>query len=395
MNNRCHHRKNMATDQDSSALIQKGPGMKPAISFASDYTKTAHPAILKRLMDMNTEQNPGYGSDDICKSAADKIKRACECPGAEIFFLVGGTQTNQTVIDMLLKPYEGVVAAETGHIAAHEAGAVEFGGHKVLTLRQDNEGKNKEVADSKSPVDANGFDPGSSIGKISAAALKEYLKTFFADGNHEHMVFPGAVYISHPTEYGTLYTKKELQDISAVCREFEIPLFLDGARLGYGLMSKRTNVTLKDIAELTDVFYIGGTKVGAMFGEAVVFTKGGKPKYHIPIVKQHGALLAKGWILGAQFDTLFTDDLYLGISKNAIEMAELLRNGLEQKGYEFFLDSPTNQQFIIIEDAKLKELEKNVGYSFWEKYDDTHTVIRLATDWATTKEDIDLLMKYL
>jgi threonine aldolase len=324
----------------------------------------------------------GYGTDGYCESAADKIKAACGCPDAEVFFLVGGTQTNQTIIDMLLKPYEGVVAAQTGHIAVHEAGAVEFSGHKVLTLPAEGE-----------ETDTDKY--GSNVGKISAKDLKNLLVKFYGDDSYEHMVFPGAVYISHPTEYGTLYTKKELQDISAVCREYEIPLFLDGARLGYGLMSKRTDVTLKDIAELADVFYIGGTKVGAMFGEAVVFTKGGKPRHHVPIIKQHGALLAKGWLLGVQFDTLFTDDLYFKISKNAIDMAELLREQLRAKGYKFFLDSPTNQQFIIVEDSKLKEIEPNVGYSFWEKYDDTHTVIRLATDWATTEENIETLMKYL
>ena len=354
--------------------------MAQKISFSSDYTRNAHPAILKRLLDMGMEQNVGYGSDDICKSAADKIKKACDCPEAEVFFLVGGTQTNQTIIDMLLKSYEGIVAAQTGHIAAHEAGAIEFSGHKVLTLPPKGEETNTDKY-------------GSNVGKISAKDLKALIDKHYADDSFEHMVFPGAVYISHPTEYGTLYTKKELQDISAVCREYNIPLFLDGARLGYGLMSKRTDVTLKDIAELTDVFYIGGTKVGAMFGEAVVFTKGGKPTHHIPIIKQHGALLAKGWLLGVQFDTLFTDNLYFNISSNAIEMAELLKERLREKNYEFFLDSPTNQQFIIISDDKLAELGKNVGYSFWEKYDDTHTVIRLATDWATTKENIDTLMK--
>ncbi len=356
--------------------------MGQKITFASDYTRNAHPRILKRLMGMGLEQNVGYGTDDICRSAADKIKKACECPGAEVFFLVGGTQTNQTIIDMLLKSYEGVVAAQTGHVAAHEAGAIEFSGHKVLTLPSTGE-----------ETDTDRY--GSNIGKISAKELKAYLETFYGDDNHEHMVFPGAVYISHPTEYGTLYTKKELSDISAVCSKYEIPLFLDGARLGYGLMSKRTDVTLKDIAELTDVFYIGGTKVGAMLGEAVVFTKGGKPLHHVPIIKQHGALLAKGWLLGVQFDELFTDNLYFDISRNAIDMAEKLRDGLKDKGYEFFLDSPTNQQFIIIDDEKLKELEKNVGYSFWEKYDDARTVIRLATDWATTDEDINTLMEYL
>ena len=356
--------------------------MSNKLSFASDYTRNCHPEILKRLMDMGMDQNVGYGTDDICKSAADKIREAGSCPDADVFFLVGGTQTNQTIIDMLLKFYEGVVAAQTGHIAVHEAGAVEFSGHKVITLPAEGEETDTEKY-------------GSNIGKISAKDLKKLLSKFYADDSYEHMVFPGAVYISHPTEYGTLYTRKELQDISAICREYEIPLFLDGARLGYGLMSKRTDVTLKDIVELTDVFYIGGTKVGAMFGEAVVFTKGGKPKHHVPIIKQHGALLAKGWLLGVQFDTLFTDDLYFRISKNAIDMAELLKDKLQEKGYKFFLDSPTNQQFIIIEDSKLKELDNAIGYSWWEKYDDTHTVIRLATDWATTKENIDTLMQYL
>ena len=356
--------------------------MGQKISFSSDYTRNAHPAILKRLTDMGLEQNVGYGTDPICDSAAEKIKKACECPGAEVFFLVGGTQTNQTIIDMLLESYEGVVAAGTGHIAAHEAGAIEFSGHKVLTLPNEGEETYTERY-------------GSNIGKISAKDLEAYLDTFFADGNHEHMVFPGAVYISHPTEYGTLYTKKELSDISEVCRAAGIPLFLDGARLGYGLMSKRTDVTLRDIAQLTDVFYIGGTKVGAMFGEAVVFTKGGKPRHHVPIIKQHGALLAKGWLLGVQFDTLFTDDLYFSISKNAIDMAEELKSRLKEKNYEFFLDSPTNQQFIIVDNDKLNELDENVGYSFWEKYDNNHTVIRLATDWATTKEELDTLMNYL
>ncbi len=353
-----------------------------SISFASDYTKGAHPKILEALIANNLNQMPGYGTDAICDRAKLKIKEACGCPGAEVFFLVGGTQTNQTIIDMLLKPYEGVVAAGTGHIAQHEAGAVEFSGHKVLTITPAGE-----------ETDTDRF--GSEIGKISAVELDAYIEAFYSDGNHEHMVFPGAVYISHPTEYGTLYTRKELTDISSVCRKHGIPLFLDGARLGYGLMSKRTDVSLKDIAELTDVFYIGGTKVGALFGEAVVFPKGCPVQHPVPVIKQHGALLAKGWLLGLQFDTLFTDGLYFEISRNAIEMAELLREKLKEKGYTFLLDSPTNQQFIMIDNDKLKEIEGQVGYSYWQKGDSTHTVIRLATDWATTKEDIDRLMEYL
>ena len=352
------------------------------ISFSSDYTKGAHPQILKRLAETNLEQNPGYGTDDHCKAAAEKIKEVIGINDAQVFFLVGGTQTNQTIIDMLLKPYEGVVAASTGHIAAHEAGAIEFSGHKVLTLDY----RGEETGTDKY---------GDNIGKISAKALTELLERFYGDDNHEHMVFPGAVYISHPTEYGTLYTKKELTDISKVCKQYQIPLFLDGARLGYGLMSRRTDVTIKDIAENVDVFYIGGTKVGALFGEAVVFTGSDPVKHPTPIIKQHGALLAKGWLLGLQFETLFTDNLYFDISKNAIDMAELLKEGLLAKGYRLFLDSPTNQQFVIMDNDKLKTLDGKVGYGFWEKYDDTHTVIRFATDWATTKEDVDTLMSIL
>ena len=356
--------------------------MDKRISFSSDYTKGAHPRILERMTETNFEQIDGYGTDEYCKSAADKIKEACGTPDADVFFLVGGTQTNQTIIDMLLAPYEGIVAASTGHIAAHEAGAIEHAGHKVITLPNRGEEKDTEKY-------------GSDIGKISAADLKKLLKDFYDDSNHEHMVFPGAVYVSHPTEYGTLYTKKELENISQVCKEYKIPLFLDGARLGYGLMSKRTDVSLKDIASLVDVFYIGGTKVGALFGEAVVFTKGVTTKHPIPVIKQHGALLAKGWLLGLQFDTLFTDDLYFELGRNAIETAELLKDGLKKKGYEIFLDSPTNQQFVIVSNEKLKELDKNVRYGFWEKYDENHTVIRFATDWATEKADVERLLELL
>lgn len=361
--------------------------MPDKISFSSDYTKGAHPRILQRLSDTNFEQMPGYGTDDYCKSAADKIKKACGKPDADVFFLVGGTQTNQTIIDMLLKPYEGVVAAQTGHVAAHEAGAIEFSGHKVLTLPSLSKANEDDRA-GEAVYDEQ-------VGKIKASDLRALISGFYADDNHEHMVFPGAVYISHPTEYGTLYTKAELTEISEVCREYKLPLFLDGARLGYGLMSKRTDVTLADIANLVDVFYIGGTKVGALFGEAVVFTKGAPTTHPVPIIKQHGALLAKGWLLGLQFDTLFTDDLYFDISRNAIEMADLLRKSLVDKGYRLYIDSPTNQQFIVMEDDRLKELASHVGYGFWEKLDETHTVIRLATDWATTREDIEELMKWL
>jgi threonine aldolase len=356
--------------------------MDKRISFSSDYTKGAHPRILERLQETNFEQTDGYGTDDYCKSAADRIKRICGCPDADVFFLVGGTQTNQVITDMLLQPYEGIIAADTGHIAVHEAGAIEHSGHKVLTIPHSGDEKN-----------IGRF--GDNIGKISAGSLRSFLGTFYNDANHEHMVFPGAVYISHPTEYGTLYSKAELTSISEVCKEYHLPLFLDGARLGYGLMSLRTDVTIQDIARLTDVFYIGGTKVGALFGEAVVFPAGVTTRHPVPVIKQHGALLAKGWLLGLQFDTLFTDDLYFCISSNAIRMAELLKEGLRERGYSFFIDSPTNQQFIIVDDDRLKELDRNVRYSFWEKYDEKSTVIRLATDWATTEDDIKKLMEFL
>ena len=356
--------------------------MDKKISFSSDYTKGAHPNILQRLSETNFEQIDGYGTDHYCKEAADKIKKVCECPDADVFFLVGGTQTNQTITDMLLEPYEGIIAASTGHVAAHEAGAIEHAGHKVLTILNVGEERDTERY-------------GDNIGKISATELKKFIDAFYADESHEHMVFPGAVYVSHPTEYGTLYTKKELEDISAVCKEYKLPLFLDGARLGYGLMSKRTDVTIQDIARLTDVFYIGGTKVGALFGEAVVFPKGVTVKHPIPVIKQHGALLAKGWLLGLQFDTLFTDNLYFELGKNGIETAEILKKGLIERGYKLFLDSPTNQQFVIMPNEKLTDLKRNVNYGFWEVYDEKHTVIRFATDWATTKQDIERLFEFL
>ena len=358
--------------------------VRQKISFSSDYTKGAHPKILERLSDTNYDQYEGYGSDELCESAAEKIKTLCGCPDGDVFFLMGGTQTNQTVIDMLLAPYEGVVAADTGHVASHEAGAIEFSGHKVLT-----------VPCMREPMRDGSCMYSDSIGKIRAEDIRKLIASFYSDDNHEHMVFPGAVYISHPTEYGTLYSKAELTEISGVCKEFDIPLFLDGARLGYGLAGSGTDVTLRDIASLADVFYIGGTKVGALFGEAVVFPHGVTTKHPIPVIKQHGALLAKGWLLGLQFDTLFTGGLYFELGKNAIEKAEILRKKLVEKGYRIFIDSPTNQQFIVIENDRLEKLAEHVGYGFWERLDDTHTVIRLATDWATTSEDIDTLMMYL
>lgn len=340
------------------------------ISFESDYIEGAHEKILERLLETNFEQLPGYGNDIYCERAKEKIRAACECPDADIYFLTGGTQTNATVIDALLAPYEGVLCAETGHVNAHEAGAIEYTGHKVLALPHHE-------------------------GKIHADELEAYLRNFWQDANHEHMVFPGMVYISYPTEYGTLYSKAELEDISAICRANQIPLYLDGARLGYGLMSPSADVTLPLIAEYCDVFYIGGTKVGALLGEAVVFTRHNTPRHFLTTIKQHGALLAKGRLTGIQFDTLFTDDLYFKISRHAIQMAELLKEGFRERGYTFYLDSPTNQQFIVLEDEEMEWLKNHVAFSFWEKADEDHTVVRFATSWATQETSILRLMELL
>lgn len=333
------------------------------LSFASDYIAGAHPEILNKFIETNMESMSGYGTDRFCESAANKILEACGLKDGQVFFLTGGTQTNQIIISTMLQNYEGVIAVKTGHVSVHEAGAIEYTGHKVIEL------EDKE-------------------GKLQADTLKQCLAGFYADGNHEHMVFPGMVYISHPTEYGTIYSKSELTDIYSICKEYNIPLFIDGARLGYGLCSKKSDVTLKDIAALCDVFYIGGTKVGALCGEAVVFTHGNAPKHFITQVKQHGALLAKGRLLGIQFDTLFTDNLYMNISEHAIDAAEQLKSMFSELGYRFYIDSPTNQQFIILEDEKMDKLCKLVDFSFWEKYDEEHTVVRFATSWSTTEEDL-------
>lgn len=340
------------------------------ISLASDYTTGAHPQVLQRLVETNEVPVSGYGTDPYCESAVKKIRRACGCPDASVYFLVGGTQTNQTVISTMLRPFEGVVSADTGHVSSHEAGAIEYTGHKVLTVK-------------------------GTEGKLQAADVDAYISGFYADDNHEHMVFPGMVYISFPTEYGTLYTKEELTALSHVCHKYNVPLFADGARLGYGLQSLTNDVTLEDLASLCDVFYIGGTKLGALCGEAVVFPQGNAPRQFVTQVKQHGALLAKGRLLGVQFDALFTDGLYDKIGRHAIEMAELLKEILKEKGYAFYLESPTNQQFVILENKKMQELSEQVSMSFWEALDDSHTVVRLATSWSTTKEELEELRALL
>ena len=340
------------------------------LSFESDYTEGMHPKILERFMETNLEQLPGYGSDHYCEEAKKKIREACGKPEADVFFLAGGTQTNQIVIDAVLKSYEGVISAATGHIHVHEAGAVEYTGHKVLEVP-------------------------SHDGKVDPAEVEALLEVFYGDDNHEHMVFPGMVYISHPTESGTLYTREELEKLHGICGKYQIPLFIDGARLGYGLTSLSSDMNLKDFASLCDVFYIGGTKVGALIGEAVVFSGIPMPAHFLTTVKQHGALLAKGRALGVQFDTLFTDDLYFRIGRNAIERAEELKQVFREKGYAFAWESPTNQQFIILPNEKLEALKDKVRFSFWEKKDEDHTVVRFATSWATTEEMIAQLKELL
>jgi len=336
------------------------------ISFESDYITGAHPEILRRLSEINLEGLPGYGTDPYCARAKEKIRQACGCPDADIEFFVGGTQTNLVVIATMLQDHEGVIAAGTAHINTHEAGAIELSGHKVLRLPNSN-------------------------AKIHPEDLEDYVSEFYADENYEHMVFPGMVYLSHPTEYGTLYSKAELEEIAAVCRKYDMTLYLDGARLAYGLMSHETDVTLKDIARICDAFYIGGTKAGALCGEAVVFTKQNKPKHFMTSMKKRGARLAKGWLLGVQFDTLFTDGLYEKIGKHAIDLAEQMKEIFRKHGIRFYLQSPTNQQFVILENRQVEQLKETVAFSFWEYYDETHTVVRFATGWSTTKEDLEYL----
>ena len=340
------------------------------ISFTCDYIEGCCPEILKRLVETNMTQVEGYGEDEFCDSARAKIREATGCPGADVFFLVGGTQTNSTVIDAMLRRYEGVVAVDTGHIAVHESGAVEFSGHKVITL------------------------PGH-LDKMDAGELREYLAHFHGDPTWPHMVYPGMVYISFPTEYGTIYSLDELRAIKAVCEEYKIPLFIDGARLGYGLASPAATVDLKTLASLCDVFYIGGTKVGALCGEAVVFPRGNAPRQFFTIVKQHGALLAKGRLLGLQFDTLFTDELYFKIAQHAIDMAMELKRMFASKGFEFYIDSPTNQQFPILAKEQIDALEGKVLYEVWDTLPDGRYITRFATSWATPRENVELLAQML
>lgn len=340
------------------------------ISFASDYIAGAHPQVLKRLVETNLEPLPGYGGDIYCDRAKEKIRTACGCPEVQVEFLTGGTQTNQIVISTLLREHEGVIAAQTGHVNTHEAGAVEYTGHKVLEVPQRD-------------------------GKLDAAEVEGYIRAFYADENHEHMVFPGMVYISHPTEYGTLYRKAELEALSRVCRENKIPLFLDGARLGYGLMSRGADVTLADIAALCDVFYIGGTKVGALCGEAVVFTKNNRPPHFTNAVKKRGALLAKGRLLGVQFAAILDGSLYLSLAAHSNALARRLTKGLRALGIPLLVDSPSNQVFPLLPDGVVERLAAHAAFEIQQLSGDGRTCVRFVTGWSTTEAEVDALLALL
>lgn len=342
------------------------------LHFDCDYMEGAHPEVMRRLMETNLEQTPGYGNDRYTANAGRLILDACGLTENEgrVFMLVGGTQTNSAVIDGLLAKHEGVLAADTAHINIHEAGAIEATGHKVLTLP-------------------------SHDGKVMAEDVERFIQDFQADESRSHIVAPGMVYISHPTELGTLYSLAELEALGRVCRNAGIPLYMDGARLFCGLAADGTDVTLKDIARLCDVFYIGGTKSGILFGEAVVVTRPDLLRHFTPLVKQHGALLAKGRILGVQFETLFTGGLHMEISRHAVRMALKLKKAFTDNGYRLFIDSPTNQQFVYLPDDEIDRLRETATFELWGPRKDTETPARFVTSWATREEDVDEFIRHL
>lgn len=338
-------------------------------SFESDYNNGAHPEVICHLLETNGKQSQSYGFDEWSEQARQKIRIACQCPDADIFFLVGGTQANATVIDGMLQSYEGVIAVQTGHINVHESGAVEASGHKVITLP-------------------------SHDGKMEANDLEAWLKAFHADPTLEHMVIPGMVYITFPTELGSVYSAAEIDHIYNVCHRYELRLFIDGARLGYGLASSECDFDLPWLAQHCDVFYIGGTKVGALCGEAVVFPRGNAPRHFMNIVKRHGALLAKSRLAGIQFDALFTDNLYFKIAKHAISMAMKMRQLFTDAGLTL-RDSSTNQQFVELTNKQMQHLMQDVLFETWEPIDEDNTLCRFVTSWATTDRDLEALKNTL
>ncbi|MCQ2159277.1 MAG: aminotransferase class V-fold PLP-dependent enzyme [Bacteroidales bacterium] len=333
-------------------------------SFDSDYLEGCVPEILDALASTNLEQTPGYGMDPYCREAADLIRNACSAPGAEVFFLEGGTQTNATVIASILKPYQGALCASTAHIAVHETGAIEHGGHKVLAL------------------------PCGADGKINSQQVRKAV----LDHNHDvHCVQPGMVYISQPTEVGAVYSVKELSELSDACRECGLPLYVDGARLGYALASPLCDVSLEDLAALTDVFYIGGTKQGALFGEAVVFGNTSLAEDFRYCIKQNGGMMAKGRLLGLQFKTLFTGNLYVEVARGAVQKALQIRDAFLAAGYEMLSESPTNQQFVILPNDVVASLRRNFSFEDWIRIDEGHTAVRFCTSWATPQQAVDEL----
>ena len=339
------------------------------VNFESDYIAGAHPKLMQRLLETNLEPGAGYGDDRWSRSAERKILDACGCPDGSVFFLSGGTQVNVVAISALLRPWEGVVTAETGHIHVHEAGGLEAIGCKLLLLPERD-------------------------GKLTAAAVRELTETVLADENREHVVWPGVVYVTNPTEWGSLYTRRELEDIAAVCRQYGLRLYLDGARLAYGLASRAADLDLKTIAALCDAFYIGGTQCGALCGEALVFPHGA-PAHFANYTKKRLAMLAKGRVFGVQFDALFTDGLYWEIGRHGIEAAERLKEILRRHGLPTFRETPTNQQFVVLENEALARLREQVAVSYWSRADETHTVVRLATSWSTTEADLETLDRAL
>lgn len=339
------------------------------IHFDCDYMAGAHPEVLDAIVKNNQVQTAGYGSDDFCNRAKALIREACGTPDAAVHFMVGGTQTNSTVLDAILWRTDGVLAAESAHINVHESGAVELFGHKVIGLPAEN-------------------------GKLSAADVDAYVTNFYADDTNEHMVAPGAVYISFSTELGTLYSLAELEQLSAVCKKHNIPLYIDGARLGHGLAAS-PDVTLKDIARLCDVFYIGGTKMGALMGEAVVCTNDKLLPRFFTLMKAHGAVLAKGRLLGMQFEAFFKDGLYERIGKHTVALALRLRKALEDKGFKPFIDSPTNQQFFTLPNEVIDRLMQAATFEYWGPRGATESKVRFVTSWETTEADIATLESLL
>ena len=337
------------------------------ILFQCDYNEGAHPKVMEKLLETNLEQTVGYGEDEHCAHAADLIRKACGDDSLAVHFLVGGTQANMTVIAAALRPHQGVIAAQTGHINGHETGAVEATGHKVLALPQTD-------------------------GKISASQVKDLCEAHLNDASFEHTVQPKMVYISNPTEYGTLYTREELEALHEVCRRYGLYLFLDGARLGYGLAAADNELDLPFIAACCDVFYIGGTKVGALFGEAVVMSNEELKKDFRYLIKQKGGMLAKGRLLGVQFEALFEDGLYLEISRHADRLADKLREAFTQAGFPFLVENQTNQIFPVIPDHILEKLGEKYGFNYQERVDETHSAVRFCTSWATTEENTDRLI---